>query len=140
MHISMRVLTGAAATAILGLSAWAPAQADPVNAKNSFMLEVQCDNGGQYTVTANGNGNFAPAHDLGSTTTLVPIAFSDQSVTITDPEGTVVDAESLPDSAKPGAAMHNKNATVTCTFDGGATAPDGSTFEISGTVVGFVTT
>ena len=57
----MQVLTGAAAAAILGLAAWAPAQADPVDAKGAFSITVTCDNGMTYDAVSNGNGTFVPA-------------------------------------------------------------------------------
>lgn len=139
MHISMRVMTGAAAATVLGLATWAPAHADPANAKNAFPIQVSCDNGVDYAAVANGNGAFSPAHDLASTATLIPIAFSNQSFVITDPDGNVVDSGPVPDSMKRGASAHNKNATVHCSYSGTQMAPDGSTFTISGDVLGFVT-
>jgi hypothetical protein len=139
MHISLRFLTAAAATAVLGLSAWVPAHADPANAKNALPITVTCDNGHTYAAVANGNGAWTPAHDTGSTATLIPVAFGEETFTVTDADGNVIDQETSPPSAKNGAAAHNKNATVNCSFTGGATAPDGTTFTIEGTVRGFVT-
>jgi hypothetical protein len=139
MHTSLRVALGAAAAAVLGLATWAPAQADPVHAKNALPLQVWCDNGQSYVAVANGNGNWTPAHDLSSNAILVPVSFGEQTITITDPSGTIVDQETIPPSAKPGASMHNKNATTSCQFAASVTAPDGSTFSIMGSVVGFVT-
>jgi predicted metal-dependent enzyme (double-stranded beta helix superfamily) len=140
MHISMRVMTGAAAAAVLGLSAWAPAQADPTNAKNALQLTVPCDNGHTYSVVTNGSGAWTPAHDLNSTATLIPVSFGEETFTIYAPDGTVVDQETQAPTAKAGASAHNKHATLSCTFSGSQTAPDGSMFVISGSVVGFVTT
>jgi hypothetical protein len=139
MHTTLRVMTGAAAAAVLGLSAWAPAHGDPIHAKNAFTFEVFCDNGKSYVAVANGDGTFTPAHDLSSSAVLVPVAFGPITFTVTDPDGNVVDQETSPPTAKPGAAAHNKNATVSCEFFGSQTAPDGTTFSIDGTVTGFVT-
>lgn len=139
MHISLRVIGGAAAAAVLGLSTWAPAQADPVHAKQALPLQISCDNGQTYSAIANGNGNFSPAHDLNSTAMLIPVAFGEQTITVTAPDGTVLDQETVPATMKKGASAHNKNATVNCDFAGGATAPDGTMFTVSGTVRGFVT-
>jgi hypothetical protein len=139
MHTTMRFMTGAAAAAVLGLGAWAPAHADPVNAKNAFPIQISCDNGQSYVAVANGNGNFTPAHDLSSTAILVPIAFGPITFTVTAPDGTILDQETDPATAKPGASMHNKHAATNCDFAGSATAPDGTTFSIEGSVTGFVT-
>ena len=72
MHTTLRVMTGAAAAAILSLGAWVPAHADPIHAKNAFAFQIVCDNGHSYGAVANGNGTFTPAHDLSSTAVLVP--------------------------------------------------------------------
>ena len=139
MHTTSRVMIGAAAAAVLGLSAWAPAQADPSHARGSLPLEVSCDNGQTYDVVTNGNGHWTPAHDLNSTSVLIPVAFGEQTFSIYDPDGNLIDQETAPPSAKAGASAHNKHATVNCSFEGSSTAPDGSTFMIAGTVTGFVT-
>jgi hypothetical protein len=139
MHTTLRVLTGAAAAAVLGLSTWAPAHADPVRAKSAFPIQIWCDNGSSYVAVANGNGAWTPAHDLGSTSILVPVWFGEQTLTVTAPDGTILDQETVPPTAKPGASMHNPNATTSCEFAGSVTAPDGTTFSIMGSVVGFAT-
>jgi hypothetical protein len=139
MHITTRVTLAAAGAAVLGLATIAPVQADPSRAKNALPLQVFCDNGQSYDAVANGNGAWTPAHDLSSSSILVPVSFGTVTVTIRDPEGNIVDRETDPPSAKPGASAHNRHATTNCEFVGTATAPDGSTFTIDGTVVGFVT-
>lgn len=139
MHTTLRVMTGAAAATVLGLSTWVPAHADPAGAKNSLPIQISCDNGQTYDAVANGNGAWTPAHDLNSTAILVPVSFGVQTFTVYDPDGNVIDQETTPPSAKPGAIAHNKHATTSCDFGGMITAPDGSTFSISGSVVGFVT-
>jgi len=139
MHIITPLTLGVAAAAVLGLATTAPAQADPSQAGNALPLQVSCDNGHIYDAVANGNGAWTPAHDLNSSSILVPVSFGTQTITIRDPQGNIVDQETEPPSAKPGASAHNPNATTNCEFVGMATAPDGSTFTIEGTVVGFVT-
>ena len=64
-----------AATAVGALALAPGALADPVNAKNSLVIPASCDNGKSYQVAVNGNGEFTPAHDLGSTSVFVPQAF-----------------------------------------------------------------
>ena len=140
MHITMtRVMLGAATAAVLGFVTIPPAQADPSGAMNAFPLQVSCDNGQVYEAVANGNGAWTPAHDLNSASILVPVSFGTVTFTIRDPEGNIVDQETEPPSAKTGASANNPNATTNCQFVGMVTAPDGSTFTVEGTVVGFVT-
>jgi secreted PhoX family phosphatase len=139
MHISTRVTLGAAAAAVLGLTTIAPAQADPTGARNAIPLQISCDNGQTYDAVANGNGAWTPAHDVNSTSILVPVSFGTLTITVRDSQGTIVDQETQPPSAKPGASAHNGHATTNCEFTGTVTAPDGSSFSIEGTVVGFVT-
>jgi hypothetical protein len=139
MNITTRVTLGAAAAAVLGGVTIAPAHADPSQAMNSLPLQVTCDNGQSYDAVANGDGAWTPAHDLNSSSILVPVSFGAVTVTIRDPQGAIVDQETDPPSAKPGASAHNPHATTHCEFVGMGTAPDGSTFTIEGSVVGFVT-
>ena len=139
MHTTLRVMTGAAAAAILSLGAWVPAHADPIHAKNAFAFQIVCDNGHSYGAVANGNGTFTPAHDLSSTAVLVPIAFGPITFTVRDSEGNILDQETSPSTAKPGASSHNKNMTTNCEFFGSQSGPDGTTFSIDGTVTGMVT-
>jgi hypothetical protein len=139
MHTTMRITLGAAAAAVLGIAAWPPAQADPTNAKNALPITIACDNGQTYSAVVNGNGAWTPAHDLDSTAILIPVAFGPQTVTISDADGNIIDQETGPATQKPGASAHNRNATTNCSFIGSATAPDGTTFTVSGDVQGFVT-
>jgi hypothetical protein len=134
-----RVMTAAAGAAVLGLGAWAPAHADPVHAKNSLPITIVCDNGQSYSAITNGSGAWTPAHDLASTAMLIPVSFGEITFTVTAPDGTVLDQETQPPTAKAGASAHNRHAATSCSFSGSASAPDGTTFTIEGTVTGFVT-
>lgn len=138
MHIRTGAALGVIAAVTLGLGTATAAHADPANAKNSFPITVSCSNGTTYHAVTNGNGSWTPAHDLNSQTTLVPLSFGAQTFTVYDPQGNIVDQESTPPSAK-GAVSSNKHATLSCTFTGSQTAPDGSMFTIAGSVVGFAT-
>jgi hypothetical protein len=137
MHKTRLIALSFAATTLIATSAGA-ASADPVNAKDALPLQITCDNGHTYTAVGNGNGNFTPAHDLDSNAILIPVAFGEITFTVTDPSGTVVDQETQPPTSKGNSAM-NPNVTINCSFSGGATAPDGFTFTIAGTVAGLVT-
>jgi len=130
-------LSFVAATALVATSAGV-ASADPVNARDALPIQIACDNGQTYTAVANGNGNFTPAHDLDSNAILVPVSFGPITFTLTDPNGVIIDQETDPAASK-GSSASNPNASTSCSFSGGATAPDGTTFSIVGTVTGMVT-
>jgi hypothetical protein len=108
------------------------ATADPSHAKNAAQISAQC--GGQtIMVVVNGNGEFTPAHVVGSTSVFVPTAF-DTTFTFTPTGGTPMSETDT--SAKAGPIKN----TTTCTiplqtlFSG----PEG-TATIQGTVTGFFT-
>jgi hypothetical protein len=129
----MKRLSAVLACFALAAAVIAPiAVADPINAKNSSQISATC--GGQpVTVVVNGNGEFTPAHVIGSTSVFIPTKF-DLTFTFTPTGGA---PESMTDtSAKAGPAK----STVMCTipmqtlFSG----PQGSA-TIQGTVWGFFT-
>lgn len=137
---ALKIAAVALAAPILVGALAAPALADPVNTKESLALNVVCDNGATSMVVSNGNGNWTPAHDLGSTATLIPLAFGEQTFTVTDQSGSVVDQETTPASAKGMSASTERATRTMCSFSGGATDPEsGYSFSISGTVEAFVT-
>jgi hypothetical protein len=114
------------------------ASADPKNEP----IPVVCDNGSTYQATTNGNGAFTPAHDLASTTTLVPTAFGEFNGTVTDSNGTVIDEFTDPPMTK-GASSKQRATTTTCTYTITETFEDPDlgtlSFTGTGTVTGFVT-
>jgi len=118
----------------------APAHADPTGAQGSLELTVTCDNGVAYHVVSNGNGGWTPAHDLDSTSVLVPVAFGESTFTITDSDGNVVESDTTPATTKGQAGKQVRGTAISCSYAGGATDPEsGMTFAISGTVMGFAT-
>ena len=122
----MRAVTAACVAVLAGLVIAATASADPVNAKNATILAGSCD-GTPVQVVTNGNGEWTPAHILGSTSVLIPEVF-DMTFTSTF-EGTT-DVET--DRSSKG--LHGN--VVECTFPldlNTFTFPGGS-FSISGTV------
>jgi hypothetical protein len=108
------------------------AAADPINAKSSTQISASCS-GQPVMVVVNGNGEFTPAHVIGSTSVFIPTAF-DLTFTFTPTGGS---PESMPDTSAKAGPFTN---TVTCTiplqtlFSG----PQGSA-TIEGTVTGFFT-
>jgi hypothetical protein len=117
--------------AVLALAVFVPgASADPLNAQNSFAFPATCD-GQTVQVVVNGNGEFTPAHVLGSTAVFVPEAF-DVTFEFT-PTGGTTETE-IDTSSKPN--VHGD--LVTCSFDVTQTFPEGS-FHLFGTATGFFT-
>jgi hypothetical protein len=117
--------------AVLALAVFVPgASADPLNAKNSFAFPATCD-GQTVQVVVNGNGEFSPAHVVGSTAVFVPEAL-DLTFEFT-PTGGTTETET-DTSSKPN--VHGD--LVTCSFDVTQTFPEGS-FHLFGTATGFFT-
>lgn len=137
MNRRVRIASALAGGLVL-IAAPAPASADP----NGESLSVACDNGVTYEVVVNGNGDFTPAHDLASTSMLVPTWFGPFHGVVTDSEGTVVDEFTDPAQSK-GASTRDRRTSTTCTFAIEETFDDPDlgtlTFTGSGTVAGFVT-
>jgi hypothetical protein len=125
-RISLAILLSAVA---MGAFA-AAASADPVNAKNGLVLPATC---GSQTVrvAVNGNGEFTPAHVIGSTAVFVPQAFN-LTFEFT-PTGGPTDSET--DTT----AHHNPHGQLrTCSINFTQTNPFG-TLHLVGTVTGFFT-
>jgi hypothetical protein len=109
------------------------ASADPLNGKNASVITANCG-ATQLLVVVNGNGEWTPAHVIGSTAVFVPTAFN---VTFSfTPTGGATETET-DTSAK----AHQPGNAVTCDLPAALntfTSPEG-TFTISGTVTGFFT-
>jgi hypothetical protein len=109
------------------------ASADPLKAKNSSIVTAICG-GTQLMVVVNGNGEFTPAHVIGSTSVFIPTAF-DLTFSFTPVGGTTM---SQTDTS---ANAHQPRNAVTCELPAElntSTSPAG-TFTLSGTVTGFFT-
>jgi hypothetical protein len=123
------------------------ASADPSNAPNSLPVMITCNNGQTYEAVTNGGGNaprqnFAPAHDLNSTSVLVPISFGESTFS-SYLNGVLVDQETQPPAAKGNARVPANTTALSCdySFAGSGTDPntgDVFSFTGSGTVVGFI--
>jgi hypothetical protein len=107
------------------------AAADPINAKNSFAFPATCDDGQTVQVVLNGNGDFTPAHVVGSTAVFIPQVI-DTTFQFTPPGGPT-QTETF-HAAKPN--VHGD--LVTCSFDVSQTTP-GGTFRLFGSATGFFT-
>jgi hypothetical protein len=122
----------ALSAAVLAVAIFVPAaSADPLKAKNSFAFPATCDNGQTVQVVVNGNGEFTPAHVVGSTAVFIPQAF-DTTFEFT-PTGGTTETET-DTSSKP----HVHGNLVTCSFDVTQSFPFG-TLHLFGTATGFFT-
>jgi hypothetical protein len=109
------------------------ASADPLNAPKSDVFTAVCGET-QLMVSVNGNGEFTPAHVIGSTAMFIPTAF-DLTFSFTPTGG---ETESDTDTS---AKAHQPKNAVTCELPAELntfTSPEG-TFTLSGTVTGFFT-
>jgi hypothetical protein len=121
------------ATGALAAVAIAPtAGADPTNARNSLQLQAVCGTE-TFTVVVNGNGEFTPAHLIGSTSVFIPTGF-DITSTFT-PTGGSTETET-DTSAK--AAPANAD-TITCEIPFQSFTSPFGTFTLEGSVTGFLT-
>lgn len=120
----------ALAVAVLVLTVLAPvASADPL--KTGLAFPATCDDGQTIQVVLAGEGEFTPAHVVGSTATFVPQAF-DITFEFT-PSGDTTESERNTSSKR---NVHGD--LVTCSFDVTQTFP-GGTSRFFGTATGFFT-
>src|ERR687892_50998 len=116
------------AVAVLALTVFVPAaSADPLKAGLAF--PATCDDGQTMQVVVNGEGEFTPAHVVGSTATFVPQAF-DITFEFTPTGGTTVTERNTSSKRN----VHGD--LVTCSFDVTQSVPAG-TSHFFGTVTGF---
>lgn len=105
-----------------------PASAAPTGAKKADFAELTCSNGAVYSIVANGNGDFTPAHILdGEGRTLIPVAFA---FVVTNENGDVVFQDTV---AHSGQMNGLSGDLVDCTFT--VTDTDPETGEILTTTV-----
>jgi hypothetical protein len=109
----------------------AAVSADPVNAKFSLAFPATCDNGQTVDVVVNGNGEFSPAHVVGSTAVFVPQALDVTSEFTPTGGQTMTERDT---ASKPN--VHGD--LVICSFNTTQTFPDG-TLHLFGTATGFLT-
>lgn len=138
--VRLGAIAAVAAASVLGGAS--TASADPVNAPRSFLVPLVCDGGAAYTVAVmENNGQFAAAHDVASTKTLIPTAFGPFHGVLTDAAGNVVDEFTDPAVSK-GRATKPRRTVVHCTFSitQTFTIPELGvvTFHGTGSVTGFV--
>jgi hypothetical protein len=126
-----RLLVLVASGALAAVAIAPTAGADPTNARNSLQLQAVC--GTQtYNVVVNGNGEFTPAHLLGSTSVFIPTAFHITS-TVTPTGGSTMTET---DTSAKAAPLQN---TINCTIPFQSFSSPFGTFTIEGTVTGFLT-
>jgi len=122
----------ALAIAVLVLTVLAPAaSADPLKATSSVAFQATCGGGQTVQVVLNGQGEFTPAHVVGSTAVFVPQAF-DITFEFTPTGGTTATERSTSSKRN----VHGD--LVTCSFDITQSFPEG-TSHFFGTATGFFT-
>lgn len=129
----MRRVTLIALFAIVAAVLAQGASADSLNAKSSGVFTANCG-ATQLTVVVNGNGEFTPAHVIGSTAVFIPTAFN-LTFSFTPTGGST---QSETDTS---AKAHQSSNAVTCELPAAPntfTSPEG-TFTLSGSVTGFFT-
>jgi hypothetical protein len=133
------LMTGVGALVLVGTTS---AVADP-RADETFDLTCGSTT---YSVVGNGDGEWTPVHDTGSTKIFIPTSFGDFTGTVYDENGEVVDTftEEGP-TVKGSGARAQKADIVSCTYlfdevsDGSDPEfPAGYRFVGTGEVTGFV--
>jgi hypothetical protein len=124
--------------AIAGLAAAltsGAALAVPANAPSATVVTLDCGSAGTFDVVVNGNGQWTPGHLLSGNGVVVPLSFSEQTITVRDAEGNVVDEFTEPAATK-GSARARGRERISCAFS--ATFEDeGLTITATGSVTGF---
>ena len=126
-HLFVLVAGGALAAALIAPTAGA----DPTNAKNAQLIQAVCGTD-TFDVVVNGNGEFTPAHVIGSTSVFVPTAF-DVTFTFTPTGGSTMTET---DTSAKAAPIKN---TITCAIPFQSFPSPVGTFTIEGSVTGFLT-
>ena len=134
---SALLVAGVALATTLGSAS--AASADP----KGEVVPLVCDNGNTYQAAVNGNGAFTPAHDLASTSMLVPTSFGEFHGTLTDSDGNVIEEFVDPPTTKGNSGKRARATTTSCTFSFTESFDDPDlgpvTFSAEGSVTGFVT-
>jgi hypothetical protein len=133
MRLTTPLLLVALAAATVPLTAGSAA-ADP----KGDQFSLSCDNGRTYVISVNGNGEFTPAHDTGSTTVFVPTSFHGSTFTLTDADGNVVDQGTDDAVAVKGRSERSRATSVSCTYTGSETFVDPELGELTATFTGGV--
>jgi hypothetical protein len=125
---------------LVALAAVAPAHADPANKGQPVTLE--CDDGVTYDTVFKGIGAWVPVQDTASNKVFIPRSFTDQSFTVTDAAGNVINEGAGPDLVKRNADKE-RGTSLVCVYTLSNTFEDPDlgplTFVATGTVAGFTT-
>jgi hypothetical protein len=114
----------------------ATASAAPVDAPNATVVSLDCGTDGAFDVVVNGNGQWAPGHLVGGNGVVIPLSFGEETITVRDPEGNVVDQFTEPAVTK-GRARARGRERVSCTYSA-TIEEDGLTITVTGSVTGFM--
>jgi hypothetical protein len=134
--IVRRIASLLAIAAVAGAVTSGAALAAPANAPNAIVATLDCGGAGVFDVVVNGNGEWTPGHLLAGNGVVVPLSFGEETGTVRDPEGTVVDQFTEPATTK-GRARARGRERVSCTYSATFTE-DGFTITVTGSVTGFM--
>ena len=109
----MRRLAGGLAA--LGLALVATTGVAGAAGPQGETFELDCDNGETYEVWSGGNGEFTPAHDVDSHTTIIPVAFGPFHGEVRNPSGGLEQEFDDPAVDK-GQSARGVTDPVECTF------------------------
>lgn len=137
MRSIVRRLASVLAIAALGAGFTAvPVSAAPSNAPNATVVTLDCGGAGTFDVVVNGNGEWSPGHLLAGNGVVIPVSFGEETITVRDAEGNVVDQFTEPATTK-GRARTRGRERVTCGFTV-TFEEDGFTTTVTGSVTGFM--
>jgi hypothetical protein len=126
-HLFVLLAAGVLAAALIAPTAGA----DPTHARNAQHLQAVCGTN-TLDVVVNGNGEFTPAHVIGTTSVFIPTSF-DLTSTFTPTGGSTMTET---DTSAKAAPIKN---TITCTIPFQSFPSPVGTFTLEGSVTGFLT-
>jgi hypothetical protein len=136
--ISRRLASTLAILALAAVLAGGTATAAPVNAPNAEVVALDCGDAGTFDVVVNGNGLWTPGHLLDGNGVVIPVAFGEETVTVRDAGGNVVEQFTDPAIAKgKGKGRAGNRTAVECSFMLSFNE-DGNTITVTGSVTGFM--
>lgn len=129
--MKLRMMIALGLSVLLAGTGVSVANAGPDNSPQAEIFELDCEEIGLIEVAVTGNGAFSPGHIAGSNALLIPVSIEITGTFTPDVGDPEVFEETSERNAPPDADL------ITCTFEQSG-AEEGGTFEIQGTVVGYV--
>jgi hypothetical protein len=134
--IVRRLASLLAMTALAAAITAGAAPAAPSNAPNATVVSLDCGAAGAFDVVVNGRGLWTPGHRLDGNGVVIPLSFGEETITVRDPEGNVVDQFTEPPATK-GRARARGRERVSCTYSA-TFEEDDLTITVTGSATGFI--